>query len=114
MVSKTGFILALIGGILQILSGLAVFVGGNFLSNIITGVIRNVYTITAGAVYIAVGIVSLVAAEWMNSKDKVRKGAILATVMGIIGINILTLIGGIVGIVESKYNKAIKSKPISK
>lgn len=107
MESKPGFILALIGGILTILMGIVWIASTGFLSTYLAmfglkemGWLAGVNIIVA-ILYIIFGVISIVAGVEMNHKDKVKSGGIMALIFGILAGNILTIIGGILGLVAA-------------
>ncbi len=111
MESKIGFILALIGGILSFIMGIfwvvIVLAGKSFwgmdvLKAASSGAswFLGVWIIVA-VCYIVSGIVSVIAAFMIKNPKKVKTGGILALIFGIIGSNILTIIGGIMGLVAA-------------
>ncbi len=111
MKSKTGFILALIGGILSFLMGIfwvsIVLVGKSFwgmdvlkAASTQSSWFLGVWIIVA-VCYIVSGIVSVIAAFMMKNPKKVKTGGILALIFGLLGGNILTIVGGIMGLVAS-------------
>ena len=105
MESKAGFILALIGGILTIISGLWWLVGAGALTAIYASMglgWLGGLGIVGGIIYLVFGILSIIAAGMMKNPDKVKTGGILALIFGILsGFNILTIIGGILGLVAA-------------
>ena len=106
MKSTAGFILALIGGILGILGAIITFVMGLGTSMIpIPGLAAwgTGFLVGWGIWVLIMSILAIVAGLWMNKDDnaKVKKGGIMALVVGILGLNILTLIGGIIGLVQA-------------
>jgi Na+-driven multidrug efflux pump len=118
MKSKAGFILALIGGIFTILGSLSLivfailyFVGTSFVADLVesTGGSSNVsntpiYLMIVGFFWmLVVGILSIIAGARMNKDNdqEVKKGGVTALILGILSINILTLLGGILGIMAS-------------
>jgi cytochrome c biogenesis protein CcdA len=111
MESKAGSILALIGGILQFLSAailliigiMAAVSAGNQLGGV--GVAFGAVYIVLGVVWIVIGILAIKAYSWMKVPETTKKGGITALICGIIGGNILTLIGGILGIVDAGKNQ---------
>jgi|SRR3989344_9205627 len=107
--STAGFVLALIGGILQVLTGLivialvvlaAAFTFQEY-SNRGAGVVYLILALS----YIILGIMSIVSGVKMRSEDfnVVKTWGIVAIVVAVLSLgNLLTLIGGILGIVQSK------------
>ncbi|MBR9704844.1 hypothetical protein GOV12_05510 [Candidatus Pacearchaeota archaeon] len=101
MKSTAGFVLALIGGILSILGSLPIILGGSALATAIP--LFGTFGILGGIWVLAMGVVAIIAATMMKKDDnaKVKMGGIIALIVGIIGGNLLTLIGGIIGLVQS-------------
>lgn len=105
MESKVGFVLALIGGILTILSGVWWLIGAGALATLYAtlgmGWLGGIGFV-GGILYLVFGVLSIVAAFMMKHPEKVKTGGILALIFGILGgFNILTIIGGILGLVAS-------------
>jgi len=124
MKSTVGFILALIGGIFSILGGIMVVI--EILVQVWTmQLLQNSPTMSAFSQksiplfnpnfliimavigflwFLVIGILGIVSSIMMNKEDnnKVKKGGIMALVVGILGLNILTILGGIFGIIDSK------------
>lgn len=103
--SKAGFILALIGGILTIFGGLWWLVGAGALTALYAsmgiGWLGGI-GLVGGILYIIFGALSIVAGVMMKHPEKVKTGGILALIFGILsGFNILTIIGGILGLVAA-------------
>ncbi len=105
MESKAGFILALIGGILTVLGGLWWLIGAGALSTLYASMglgWLGGLGIVGGILYLVFGALSIMAAVMMKSPEKVKTGGILALIFGILsGFNILTIIGGILGLVAA-------------
>ena len=111
MESKVGSILALISAILGFIGAvvlliiglLAVFVGSKASTTAGTavgtgiGIFYIVFAIVAGII----AFLTLKASKWMKDSQTTKKGGITALICGIIGLNILTLIAGIFGLVDS-------------
>ena len=115
MKSTIGFVLALIGGIGSLLVAIVNFinVSANPFMGLFPGFIKGI--LTGFMVWIAiVGAVAIWAAFKMKKDDdaEVKKGGIIAIVCGIVGLNLLTLIGGIIGVVQAK--KVAGAAPINK
>jgi hypothetical protein len=114
MESKAGSILALIGGILQFLSAAILLIAGIFISIAASetipgatglGVMMGIFYIIIAVVWIVIGILSIKAYSWMKVPETTKKGGITSLICGIIGLNIVTLIGGILGIVDAGKNQ---------
>ena len=105
MESKVGFILALIGGILTLISGLWWLIG----ASAFVALYRNIglgwmggLGFVGGILYLVFGIITIIAATMMKKPEKVKTGGILALIFGILsGFNILSIIGGILGLVAA-------------
>ncbi len=97
--SKAGFILSLIGGILGIVMSLAIglFSIAFFATEqAIVGVIM----LLLGLYGVVTGVLVLLGGVWMRSPRTRKRGAIIALIFGVIGSGgILGLIGGILGLV---------------
>ena len=98
MKSIAGFVLALIGGIGSILAGISTLFSSAILASIFGGV-----AYIPSILFIITGALAIWACILMKKDDnlKVKKGGIMALVVGIIGLNLLTLIGGIMGMVQA-------------
>jgi len=101
MKSTAGFVLALIGGILGIIGALIVLLMGAGLAALIP--LFGTMGIAYGVWVLIMSILAIISGLMMNKDDnaKVKKGGIMALVVGILGFNILTLIGGIIGMVQA-------------
>lgn len=125
MKSKAGFVLALIGGILTILFSILLiifaiiyFFGTSLIGDIAettggTSTVSNtpMYLLIAGFFWLLIiGILAIVAGAKMNKDDdlSVKKGGIMALILGILSFNILTILGGILGIIAAS-NKSSQS-----
>jgi len=110
MRSFAGFIVGLIGGILGIIGGIVnliyYFIAsqnpllGSFLNMFGVGIIVMIMAIWG---IIASGII-IFGSLMMNKQDnaKVKKGALITLILGIIApINIIAIIGGIIGLVQA-------------
>ncbi len=107
--SKTEFLITVIGGIIGLLVGLVFFVlvvyslwqvgftGGNpaergkFLTRVIIALyfsVVNVWIITAGF--------------WMGEREKAGRGAWTATILGIMTLNVIAIVGGIMALMKRK------------
>lgn len=103
--STAGFILALIAGILWILVGLTViarfitfiwasgFLGKSPSSSVYLALILGVYLIIIGIFIITSGV-------WMRKDVSLKKGALTSLILGILSLNLLAIIGGIVGLIK--------------
>lgn len=118
--SSAGFVLALIGGIFTIIGSVIMLgygLAGYFLvQNTLTNADMTGFSDSASPLIILVlgivgfvwllimGILAIVASKKMNKDDyeSVRKGGIMAIIVGVLGGSLLTLIGGIVGVVQAK------------
>ena len=106
MKSTAGFVLALIGGILGILGAIwmiIIGVGSSIIPLPMIAIWGTAFFIGWGIWALIMSILAIIAGIWMNKDDnaKVKKGGIMALIVGILGMNILTLIGGIIGIVQA-------------
>mgnify|MGYP001581594031 FL=1 len=120
MRSVAGFVLALIGGIFTLLAGIfgiillifALFAESLLdLSNLPTGDNLWLAPLIIMVWFLLWGILTFVWAAKINNYEddnKVRFGGIMALITGIFSLNILTLIGGILGIVSSGNRKSIQ------
>jgi uncharacterized membrane protein len=118
---KSPFILALIGGILYLILGLILFQSYHFVSIQMTtnpemfNLIAQQQNLTATdmaqvaqyfsslswialIIFLIAGIVSLVGAFLMRKDKTMKSGGILSLIIGILSINILTIIAGALGI----------------
>jgi len=107
MESKTGSVLSLVGGILQfivaggaLILGLVIFIGALIEGNIWVALISGGLAFTWGVISVIVAIFSVKAAKLMRNSSTTTKGGIMALIAGIIGGNLITIIGGILGIVD--------------
>tara|TARA_Y100000310_G_scaffold79329_1_gene76061 strand:- start:1160 stop:1474 length:315 start_codon:yes stop_codon:yes gene_type:complete len=102
MKSTAGFIVTLIGGIGQLLAALMLFAGGAFLSFMIPGFL-SALGVVMPIIYLVAGGVSIWASLKMKKDDnaEVKKGGIIALISGIVGFNIIVIIGGIIAMVQA-------------
>jgi len=107
-----GYVLALIGGILELIAGIPLaFLGGA--AGIIGGLAAAPLAVCLIWPLIC-GILIIVGAVWMKSGEpgKVKKGGILALIFAILGgFNIFALIGGILGLVWKPPQRAPPPAP---
>lgn len=105
--SIPGYWLALIGGILGIFWGVitcfwsaawTTLFGtvGALLPGFVTGL-----GILTGILLIVFGVLALMGGIWMKTPSTTKKGAIFALVFGVLGWNVLPIIGGILGLIAS-------------
>jgi len=106
--STAGFILGLVGGILSMVLG-AQMVAQAFLDQWAAGFLEQqmdktaIITSFAIALYfLIIGVWILAAGTWMRKPEKLKLGAITALILGIISINPLAIVGGILGLVKNK------------
>ncbi len=100
--SKVGFILALIGGILGILLGIMMAAGSALVTKIPTVKVTESPTVLIvwGIMYIVFSVLMLIGGLWMRDAKTCKKGGLFALIFGVLGgLNILGIIGGILGIV---------------
>jgi hypothetical protein len=103
MESKAGSILALIGGILTLIVSLILLIAGiAFLAGYGEGdtTIGGIAFLVLFLIVLILGILKIVASNKMKKPETTRGGGILALILGIITSDLLTLIGGIIGIVQ--------------
>jgi len=121
MKSTAGFILALIGGITSILGSVGflaqsiVFywasssitsgveqMGGTVENNL--GILPLVIGISVFLWLLIMGILAIIVGVKMNKDDSalVKKGGIMALIVGILSFNLFTIIGGVIGMIQSK------------
>lgn len=122
MKSTVGFVLALIGGIFSILGSIGI-VMQSLVWSMVLGTVRDnagemegvtvdqgvrsfplIFGIAIAVWMLIMGILAIVAAVKMNKDDDVvvKHGGIVALIVGILACNLLTIIGGVMGIVQSK------------
>jgi len=107
MESKTGSILCLIGGILWLVVSIMLIIGSliivilTALNNVIEGLIFGVIFLVIGIIFVIYGTLGIKASQWMKNKEEVKKGGIVALIVGILGVNALLIIGGILGLVDA-------------
>jgi uncharacterized membrane protein len=108
MESEIGSSLTVVGGVLWLIFALLfIFSALGFV--IYAALNDSVELITYGVIFLISGIVLVIfgtfgikAGKWMKDVEKVKKGGIASLVLGILGLNILAIIGGIIGLVDSK------------
>ena len=108
-VSETGFVFSLIGGLFWSIIGIAFFgwvVYDLFQVDFVYGNIEErgwfLWRIVLGFLFSVFGIWIWTAASWMRRKESLKKGAWTSFVLGILFVNILAIIGGILGLREMK------------
>ena len=102
MKSTAGFVVTLIGGILQLLTSLTLFVGTATLAAVIPGFLSKLGLLLP-TIVLAAGIVSIWASTKMKKEDnaQVKKGGITALISGIVGFNLIVIIGAIIALVQA-------------
>ena len=112
MKSTSGFILSLIGGVLNILFGFALCIFGAILILVIKGVdiagnFSNMLDFSTILVilifffalwYFVAGILLIIFSIKINNDTEAKKGGILCLIFGLLSLNIFSVIGGILGI----------------
>ncbi len=107
MESKTGSLLALIGGILWLFISIVLIVLALVIvilssgSEPTGGLVLGVVLLGVGVLFVIYGALGVRAGKWMKEKNTVKKGGITALIVGILGLNILTIIGGILGLTDA-------------
>ncbi|MBI5148893.1 DUF4064 domain-containing protein [Candidatus Pacearchaeota archaeon] len=111
--SRAGFVFALIGSIIGLLISLILLIfawitksigPGPKLYEAMTSSYKTnlIFLSIFGAWYLITSILVIIAAFWMRSAEKCRKGGIIALIFGLFGGGtIVGAIGGILGIIES-------------
>jgi len=105
MESKAGFIFALIGGILTIISSFLSAIMGGALIQFLSMLGLEWLGIIATAIpllWIVFGTITIIGAVKMNKPETVKKGALLALIFSILSLNVLGIVGGILGLVAAK------------
>jgi hypothetical protein len=96
------FVLSLIGGILELIGAIYMAALGAALAMFTGGL-----TLVCGVWFIIAAIFIILGAVWQNTgePDKVKNGSLLVIIFSILGgINIISLIGGILGYTWNKKN----------
>jgi len=96
-VSTAGFILVLIGGILNISSIFSLIFP---FIRINTSFIFPLFSIIFSIYSVIIGIVTIIAAFLMKNYETLKKGSILALILGILSLNIITILGAILGLAK--------------
>jgi|GEM_PF-3434643 len=106
MESKTGSILSLIGGILWLVFSI-IFIIGCLVAVILT-LVKDYEWLVFGIIFLVIGIFFIVygtlaikASQWMKDDREIKKGGIVALIIGILGLNALVIVAGILGLVDS-------------
>lgn len=111
MESKVGSILALIsailgfiGTVILLIIGILAIVGGQLIGSggkaagAVVGILYIVFAIVVGII----AFITLKSSKWMKDPATTKKGGITALICGIIGgLNILSIIAGIFGLVDA-------------
>lgn len=126
MKSTGGFVLSLIGGILNVLLGFVFIVFWLLLIIVVNsidikgslasfGSISAIIFLSLGGLFVVLGILMIVFSLSINSDDdyKVKKSSIWCLVLGILNLNLLTIVGGIMGIVASSKMHPVGYSPNS-
>tara|TARA_Y100000034_G_C6811025_1_gene364484 strand:- start:144 stop:515 length:372 start_codon:yes stop_codon:yes gene_type:complete len=104
--TKAGFILALIGGIIGILTSLLFIISPFLVAPFFGAVDFDIFTllpIILGVYLLVTSILVIVGGVWMRDENKCFKGGLMVLIFSIIGGGtILGIIGGIIGIVVSR------------
>tara|TARA_Y100000310_G_scaffold342813_1_gene447582 strand:- start:990 stop:1427 length:438 start_codon:yes stop_codon:yes gene_type:complete len=110
--TKAGFVLALIGGVIGVLAGLALAVMAFFVVPVGEPSI-DWTNFGVGIYFIISGILVILGGAWMKNPEKCTKGGVVALIFSIIGSGgIFGLIGGIIGIVKGKkHSVSIEGAP---
>ena len=107
MESKTGSVLSLIGGILWLVLSIILIVTALIVvivsstSESMSGLVFGIVFMAIGIVCIVYGVLAVKAAQWMKEQKTSKRGGIVALIIGILGMNILVIIGGILGLIDS-------------
>jgi len=107
MESKIGSTLTLIGGILWLVISIALIVAAlvtviiSANSESTNGLIIGVVLLVAGVLFVFYGALGVKAGKWMKEKRTVKKRGLTALIVGILGLNVLAIIGGILGLVDA-------------
>ncbi|HIJ10775.1 TPA: hypothetical protein HA278_01835 [Candidatus Woesearchaeota archaeon] len=108
-VSRAGYILCLIGGILSIFGSLIILpLAIWFLSTGISlgdGPLLQFFPwlwVVGATLGIILGVLIIIASQWMKKEETAKKGSIVCLICGILGAGgIITIIGGILGLVKA-------------
>ncbi|MEK6818875.1 MAG: hypothetical protein AABY10_02985 [Nanoarchaeota archaeon] len=104
MQSKTGSILLLISGILNLIGTLFFLIFFFFFFAVTDGSQTAIFIalfIIFLVFYLASGLLKLYSARLMKSSKRTKNGGILGLVLGILTFDVLAIIGGILGIIDS-------------
>lgn len=116
MESRVGSILTLIGGILTLVFSIVLLVMGLFMFTILSDIpdlpdsevegLSTPFSINfiiffAFFVTVVAGILKIMASRFMTKPEKTNAGGIWALILGVLTSDILSIIGGIFGIVDA-------------
>jgi len=104
MESKMGSMLALIGGILYLIGAAITLIVGLIVLFVGMGEMPQgfgIAYIVVSVLLLALGLGSIKAAKLMKVPETTKKGGIIALILGIVFSNIVVLIGGILGLIDS-------------
>ena len=95
-----GLVLALIGGIVWLILGILIAAGGGILGAIGgEALIAGVGTLAVGIVWIIFSILIILGAIWIKKPESCMKGSIVTLIFGILSVNLLAIVGAILGFV---------------
>lgn len=102
--STAGFVLSIIGGVLNMLIGAGIILklfadkwSLGFLNEPVDKLSILIYLIAA-LYFLVLGVWILAAAYWMEKVISLKKGAWTSLALGILSLNIPAIIGGVIGI----------------
>jgi len=127
MKSTSGFILALIGGIVNVLMGFLLIVFGIILVLIINGIsigdklpsmadfstVLVILSFFLAVWFTVIGILIIVFSVKINNDVEAKKGGVLCLIFGILTLNVLSIVGGILGIFAGKKSNVSSENPFS-
>jgi hypothetical protein len=104
--STAGFILSLIGGIFNILGGIGlifstiiIFWAAGFLGEPM-GNSAIIILFSFALYFLIFGVWIIAAGFWMRKDTSLKKGAITSLILGILSLNVLAIIGGLIGLLS--------------
>lgn len=100
-VSKVAWIIVLVGAVIQLFTAYRMFVV-KYPKFSVTYPDSAYLFLGISALYVIIGLLMIYAVSLMRKEEKCRFGSIFVIILGILGLNIVAVIGAIIGLVKSK------------
>lgn len=108
MESETGSTLSLVGGFLWLIFsilliftslGLVIYAASEDYPDLVP---YGFIFLVSGILLVIFGAIAVSSSKWMRESRTVKTGSVMSLIVGILGINILAIMGGIIGLIDSK------------